>query len=94
MKRNAENYTVRIEVRDENGKLILDEYGNKQISFSYEVEMLTENVEFNLRHLANTMKTWMPERKINIEASVFNTISRTYMTMFSFYVEEDRFIKH
>jgi hypothetical protein len=94
MKRNAENYTVRIEVRDENGKLILDEYGNKQISFSYEVEMLTENVEFNLRHLANTMKTWMPKRKINIEASVFNTISRTYMTMFSLYVEEDRFIKH
>ena len=94
MKRNAENYTVRIEVRDENGKLILDEYGNKQISFSYEVEMLTENVEFNLRHLSNTLKTWMPERKINIEASVFNTISRTYMTMFSFYVEEDRFVKH
>jgi hypothetical protein len=89
-----ETYTIRIEVRDENGKLILDEYGHKQISFSYEVEMLTENVEFNLRHLANTMKTWMPERKINIEASVFNTISRTYMTMFSFYVEEDRFVKH
>jgi len=89
-----ENYHIRIEVRDENGKLILDEYGHKQISFSYEVEMLTENVEFNLRHLANTMKTWMPERKINIEASVFNTISRTYMTMFSFYVEEDRFVKH
>lgn len=94
MKRNAENYTIRIEVRDENGKLILDEYGHKQISFSYDVEMITENVEFNLRHLANTMKTWMPERKINIEASVFNTISRTYMTMFSFYVEEDRFVKH
>ena len=89
-----ETYTIRIEVRDENGKLILDEYGHKQISFSYEVEMLTENVEFNLRHLAKTMKTWMPERKINIEASVFNTISRTYMTMFSFYVEEDRFVKH
>ena len=89
-----ETYTIRIEVRDENGTLILDEYGHKQISFSYEVEMLTENVEFNLRHLANTMKTWMPERKINIEASVFNTISRTYMTMFSFYAKEDRFVKH
>ena len=94
MKRNTENYTIRIEVRDENGKLILDEFGHKQISLSYDVEMITENVEFNLRHLANTMKTWMPERKINIEASVFNTISRTYMTMFSFYVEEDRFVKH
>ncbi len=93
-KRNIENYTIRIEVRDENGKLILDENGNKQISIQYEVEMLTENMEFNLRRLSGTLKTWMPERKINIEASVFNTISRTYMTMFSFYVEEDKFIKH
>ena len=89
-----ENYNIRIEVRDENRKLILDENGNKQIAISYDVEMLTDNMEINLRHLANTMKTWMPERKINIEASVFNTISRTYMTMFSFYVEEDRFVKH
>ena len=94
MKRNTENYTITIEVRDENGKLILDERGNKQISISYDVEMLSSNMEFNLRHLSNTLKTWMPERKINIEASVFNTISRTYMTMFSFYVEEDRFVKH
>ena len=29
MKRNTENYTITIEVRDENGKLILDEHGNK-----------------------------------------------------------------
>ncbi len=94
MKRNAENYTITIEVRDENGKLILDEHGKKEISISYDVEMLSSNMEFNLRHLSNTLKTWMPERKINIEASVFNTISRTYMTMFSFYVEEDRFVKH
>jgi len=89
-----ENYHIRIEVRDENGKLILDERGNKQIAISYDVEMLTDNMEFNLRHLANTLKTWMPERKITIEASVFNTISRTYMTMFSFYGEENRFVKH
>ena len=89
-----ENYHIRIEVRDENRKLILDENGNKQIAISYDVEMLSSNMEFNLRHLSNTLKTWMPERKINIEASVFNTISRTYMTMFSFYVEEDRFVKH
>ena len=89
-----ENYNIRIEVRDENGKLILDENGNKQIAISYDVEMLTDNMEFNLRHLANTLKAWMPERKINIEASVFNTISRTYMTMFSFYGEENRFVKH
>ena len=89
-----ENYHIRIEVRDENGKLILDEHGHKQIAISYDVDMLTDNMEFNLRHLANTLKTWMPERKITIEASVLNTISRTYMTMFSFYGEENRFVKH
>ena len=89
-----ENYNIRIEVRDENGKLILDENGNKQIAISYDVDMLTDNMEFNLRHLANTLKTWMPNRQINIEASVFNTISRTYMTMYSFYEGEDRFVKH
>ena len=89
-----ENYHIRIEVRDEKIKLILDENGNKQIAISYDVEMLTDNMEFNLRHLANTLKTWMPNRQINIEASVFNTISRTYMTIFSFYAEEQRFVKH
>lgn len=90
----TENYHIRIEVRDDNGKLILDENGNKQIAISYDVEMLTDNMEFNLRHLANVLKTWMPNRQINIEVSVFNTISRTYMTMFSFYAEEQRFVKH
>lgn len=89
-----ENYNIRIEVRDENGKLILDENGNKQISIQYDVDMLTDNMEYNLRHLANTLKAWMPNRQITIEASVFNTISRTYMTMFSFYAEENRFVKH
>jgi len=89
-----ETYTINIEVRDENGKFIVDENGNKQINMSYEVEMLTYNMEFNMRLLARKLRAWMPNRKIDIEASVFNTISRTYMTMFSFYVDEDRFIKH
>ena len=94
MKRNIENYTIRIEVCDENGKLILDENGNKQISIQYEVEMLTENMEFNLRRLSATLKAWMPNRNIEISAMVHNSISATYMTMFSFYAKEDRFVKH
>jgi hypothetical protein len=94
MKRKIENYTIRIEVRDENGKLILDENGNKQISIQYEVEMLTENMEFNLRRLSGTLKTWMPNRNIEIIAMVRNSVSETYMTMFSFNSNEDKFIKH
>lgn len=94
MKRNIENYTIRIEVRDENGKLILDDNGNKQISIQHEVEMLTENMEFNLRYLSKTLKAWMPNRQIILEALVHNKISGTYMVMFSFYVGENRFVKH
>ena len=93
-KNGIENYTIRIEVRDENGKLILNENGGKEISIRYEVEMLTENMEFNLRLLIRTLKAWMPNRQISIDAMVHNKISGTYMTMFSFYVNEDRFIKH
>lgn len=94
MKKDIENYTIRIEVRDENGKIILDENGNKQISIQYELEMLTDNMEFNLRHLSITLNSWMPNRNIEISAMVHNSISGTYMTMFSLYVKENRFVKH
>jgi len=90
----TENYKFNIDIRDSKGKIILDPEGNKQFSLSYDVEMVPENMEFNLRHLANKLKTFMPKRKINIDVSVHNSISGTYMTMFSFYVNEDRFIKH
>jgi hypothetical protein len=90
----TEKYTITIEVRDSNGKIMLDENGTKRDSISYEVDMLTSNMEFNLRYIAKSLKTWMPNNNITIEASVFNTISRTYMTMFSLYVNEDRFIQH
>ena len=94
MKKDIENYTIRIEVRDENGKIILDENGNKQISIQYELEMLTDNMEFNLRHLSITLNSWMSNRNIEISAMVHNSISGTYMTMFSLYVKENRFVKH
>ena len=93
-KNQFEKYKINIEVRDSEGKIILDENGNKCLSLSYETEMLTSNMELNLRHLANTLKAFMPNRRINIEVYVHNTISATYMNMFSFYTSEDRFVQH
>jgi hypothetical protein len=90
----VEKYNISIEVRDSEGKMILNELGNKVHDISYDVEMLTSNMEFNLTHLAKTLKAFMPDRKITICVYVFNTISRTYMTMFSYYVNENKFIKH
>ena len=89
-----EKYLIRIEVRDENGKLIKDENGTKHIAIQYDVEMLTDNMEFNLRSISKTLKAWMPNRQINLEALVHNKISGTYMVMFSYYVDENKFIKH
>ena len=94
IKSKFENYKINIEVRDSNGAMILNEDGNKIDNISYNVEMLTENMEFNLRRLSRTLKAIMPDRLINIEVYVHNTISGTYMNMFSFYVSEDRFVKH
>jgi hypothetical protein len=91
---SIEKYKINIEVRDSEGKIILDDNGNKVTHISYDVEMLTSNMEFNLQQLAKFLKAFMPDRQINIEVYVHNSISGTYMNMFSFYVNEGRFVKH
>jgi hypothetical protein len=93
-KDKVEKYHVSIEVRDSNGKMILNELGNKVDNISYDVEMLTSNMESNLTRLARNLKALMLDRKINIEVYVHNTISGTYMNMFSYYVDENKFVKH
>jgi hypothetical protein len=94
VKHKFERYKVNIEVRDSNGAMIINEDGNKIDNISYNTEMLTSNIELNLRLLSRTLKAMMPDRLINIEVYVHNTISGTYMNMFSFYVSEDRFVQH
>ena len=69
-----ENYRINIEVRDSNGAMILNEDGNKIDKISYNSEMLTNNVESNLRHLSHTLKAMMPDRQISIEVNVHNKI--------------------
>lgn len=94
MENKVEKYKISIEVRDSEGNVLVDDEGLKQISLSYDIEMLPSNMEFNLKQLARTLKTFMPQRKINIQVYVKNSISATYMNMFSFYVDENKFVKH
>lgn len=89
-----EKYWVKIEVRDSEGKMITNEIGNKVDDISYDVEMVPSNMEFNLTRLARTLKAFMPDRQIDIVVYVHNQISGTYMNMFSYYVNENRFVKH
>ncbi len=94
MNMEKETYRIRVDVRDENGKPILDKEGNKQPNIQFELSFTPDKAEHNLRDLSKSLKAWMPNNKINISASVLNNISNTYMHMFSLYVEEDRFVKH
>ena len=93
-KYKIEKYWVKIEVRDSEGKMILNELGNKVDDISYDIEILTSTMESYLNRLARKLKAFMPDRQINIEVYVHNSISRTYMNMFSYYVDENRFVKH
>jgi hypothetical protein len=90
----TEKYWIKIEVRDSEGNMLRNENGNKVDDISYDVEMLPSNMEPNLTRLAITLKAFMPDRQINIGAYVHNSISGTYMNMFSYYVNENRFVKH
>lgn len=89
-----ETYSIKVDVRDENGKAILDNKGDKQLDIRFELAFTRDKAEWNLRHLAKRLKAWMPNNEINISASVHNHISGTYMNMFSLYVGEDRFVEH
>lgn len=89
-----ETYNIEVEVRDENGKAILDLRGNKQLSVQFELSFTRDKAEHSLRQIAKSLRAWMPTNEINISASVPNEISGTYMTMFSLYANEDRFVEH
>jgi hypothetical protein len=96
-----EIYHIDVQVRDENGKILkglsVDKSTiNPKPSIQFELEVYrVQQLEANIKQIASTLRTWLPTGyEINIEASVLNIISGTYMTMYSFYEGEDRFVKH
>jgi len=88
------NYSVIVEARDENGKVIKDAHGLAMPEMKFQLDCTPGAVEFFARTYAHTLKTWMPNRKLNIYFHTFNEFTKTWPCDFSFYVEEDRFVKH
>jgi hypothetical protein len=89
-----EKYAITVEVRDENHKLIKDEKGFNTTGIRFELEVKDEDqLEHRIKEIGNNLKVWMPNRNIDIDASVFNGISGTYMSMYGFYVNENRYVK-
>lgn len=89
-----EKYSVTIEARTKDGKALRDDKGHNRSQLSFDTEILKGGEENYLNHLAKTLKAWLPVNHIIIELSVLNSISGTYMTMYSLYVNENTFVKH
>lgn len=91
---SKEKYSIRIEVRHLDGGAIYD--ANKRVKEDdvFDLDFSRENAERVLKDVASVCKITNPNRKINVSAYLFNSISRTYMEMFSFYSNEDRFISY
>lgn len=89
-----EKYSVTIETRTKDGKALRDDKGHNRSQLLFDTSIKKGSEENYLKQLAKTLKTWLPVNHTIIELSVLNKISGTYMTMYSLYVNEDRFVKH
>ena len=85
------NYTI--EIRDKDNKLYLREDGHKVLKFTFDLK--SENVESICKQTYLDYKAVCKEgSSINIEVRGFDSISETYSLLYSFYGENQRFIKH
>ena len=88
-----EKYLVTIEVRTLNGNVLRDELGHLRSFLKLELTIEKGTEEFHMKNLADTLKVWLPNNSIEITFSVLNSISSTYMSMFSYYVNEKKIHK-
>lgn len=88
-----EKYHIDLEIRDKNGKLFKHPRGGMFTGFKFEQRYKSyEAMESQMRLMHEELKMLMPENQFCITASVFNSISDTYMTMAEFRGPEDKFI--
>lgn len=85
-----------IEVRDKEGKLYKTESGAKVLNFKFEDNKTdVEIVEAICRKEFDNYQAICKEgSQIDITVSYFNSFSKTYSVLYSFYGENKRFIKH
>jgi hypothetical protein len=92
-------YRINVDIRDSEGKVIRDKNGKKVLGLDWEAtlhygEHATEE-EVLKRYLTiegNKLQTLMPEKKIEVYASVFSEISNTFLVTGIYYISENRLI--
>ena len=96
-KEEKTQFTITVKVRDKKGNLIPCDLTTDNYRLSFDLEELTEKQVMSLvKSTGKTLKGWMPkDRRITVEASVFDTISRTFMCLYSWNGDEvDKVEKH
>ena len=85
--------TFSVEVRDKDYNLYKTENGRKVLYFNFEGEL--DFAEHICRQTFEDYKAICKEGSdINIEVKVLNSIAGVYMTLYSFYGANNKFIKH
>ena len=85
-----------IEVRDKEGKLYTNSLGNKVIPFRLEdKEVECNKVQSICEELYSDYQAVCKEgSQINIDVRYHNVFTKTYSLLYSFYGENQKFIKH
>lgn len=93
---NKSKYSFWVKVRDKDGKLIPSDETTDNTRISFYLDELTEKQVISLlKSTGKTLKAWMPDRKITLEAYVLDSISRTYDCIFSWYDDDvEKVVKH
>ena len=86
---NKNKYSLWIKVRDKDGNLIPADETTDNYRINFDLDELTDKQVISLlKSTGLTLKAWIPDRKIILEAYVLDTISRTYMCLFSWSGDE------
>jgi len=93
---NKRNYSFYVKVRDKDGKLIPCDETTDNYRISFDLAELTDKQVISLlKSTGKTLKGWIPDRKITLEAYVLDSISTTYDCHFSWYDDEvEKVVKH
>ncbi|MFY7937374.1 MAG: hypothetical protein ACOVOQ_08355 [Flavobacterium sp.] len=95
-KENKSEYWFWVKVRDKDGKLLPSDETTDNYRISFHLSDLTDKQVISLlKSTGKTLKAWMSDRKITLEAYVLSSVSGGYMCLFSWYDDEvEKVVKH
>lgn len=97
MKTTKTVFAIDVEIRNILGKIISNDAGHNSTGLKFEFEVMEgehkyKELENKMRRFYKDLRIFLPFEKINISASVHNSIGGTWMEMAALYGEEDRFV--